>query len=150
MDILHIIQKILKPGGLLVMSFPNINSCQARWFKGDWLHLDPPRHLFYFKPFDFITLMQSRGFELVNESDLSFEQNPYGLVQSILNKVSPRSKLLFKFLKGNKAYIKDYPFYEFIFHILFFMAFMPFALLSDVMVSAIKRSATVQLTFIKQ
>ena len=149
-EILQIIQKILKPGGVLVMSFPNIDSWQARWFKGDWLHLDPPRHLFYFKPVDFIALMQLRGFELVHENYLSFEQNPYGLVQSILNKVSPQRELLFEFLKGNKAYIKDCPFYKFIFHILFFIAFMPFALLSDIMVSLIKRGATVQLTFIKK
>jgi SAM-dependent methyltransferase len=149
-EILQIIQKILKPGGILIMSFPNIISWQARWFKGDWLHLDPPRHLFYFKPVDFIALMQLRGFELVHENYLSFEQNPYSLVQSILNKVSPRRELLYEYLKGNKAYIKGYPFYKFIFHILFFMTFTPFALLSDIMVSAIKRSATVQLTFIKK
>jgi hypothetical protein len=132
------------------MSFPNINSWQARCFKGDWLHLDPPRHLFYFKPIDFIALMKLRGFELAHENYLSFEQNPYSLVQSILNKVSPRRELLYEYLKGNKAYIKGYPFYKFIFHILFFMAFTPFALLSDIVVSAIKRSATVQLTFIKK
>ena len=148
-EILQIIQTILKPGGVLVMSFPNINSCQARWFKGDWLHLDPPRHLFYFKPIDFIALMKLKGFELVQENYLSFEQNPYSLIQSILNKVSPRRELLYEYLKGNKAYIKGYPFYKLIFHILFFMAFTPFALLSDIMVSAIKRSATVKLTFLK-
>jgi SAM-dependent methyltransferase len=149
-EILQIIQKILKPGGVLIMSFPNINSWQARWFKGDWLHLDPPRHLFYFKPIDFIALMKLRGFELVHENYLSFEQNPYSLVQSILNKVSSRRELLYEYLKGNKTYIKGYPFYKLIFHILFFMAFTPLALLSDIMVSAIKRSATVQLTFIKK
>jgi SAM-dependent methyltransferase len=149
-EILHIIEKILKPGGVLVMSFPNINSNQARWFKGDWLHLDPPRHLFYFKPVDFIRLMKQKGFELVHEQYLSFEQNPYGLVQSILNKVSPKRELLFEFLKGNKSYIKDYPLYKFIFHILFFIAFMPVALLSDVAAAIVKRGATVQLTFIKK
>jgi hypothetical protein len=87
---------------------------------------------------------------LVHENYLSFEQNPYSLVQSILNKVSSRRELLFEFLKGNKAYVKGYPFYKFIFHILFFIAFTPFALLSDIMASAMKRSATVQLTFIKK
>jgi SAM-dependent methyltransferase len=149
-ETLQIIQKIMKPGGVLIMSFPNINSWQARCFKGDWLHLDPPRHLFYFNPIDFIALMKLRGFDLVGENYLSFEQNPYSLIQSILNKVSPRRELLYEYLKGNKAYIKGYPFYKLIFHILFFMAFTPFTLLSDIMVSAIKRSATVKLTFIKK
>jgi SAM-dependent methyltransferase len=149
-EMLQIIKNILKPGGVLVMSFPNINSYQAKWFKGDWLHLDPPRHLFYFKPVDFIGLMKKKGFVLVHEQYVSFEQNPYGLVQSILNKVSSKRELLFEFLKGNKAYIKDYPFYKFIFHILFFMAFMPVAVISDVVAAIVKRGATVQLTFIKK
>ena len=149
-EMLAIIKNILKPGGILVMSFPNIDSCQARWFKGDWLHLDPPRHLFYFKPVDFIGLMKDRGFELVHEQYVSFEQNPYGLVQSILNKVSPKRELLFEFLKGNKSYVRDYPSYKFIFHILFFIAFMPLALLSDLLAATVKRGATVQLTFVKE
>ncbi len=149
-EMLDIIKDILKPGGVLVMSFPNINSNQARWFKGDWLHLDPPRHLFYFKPDDFIMLMKKRGFELVVEQYLSFEQNPYGLVQSILNKVSAKRELLFEFLKGNKSYIKDYPSYKFIFHLLFFIAFMPVAFICDVLEALVKRSATIQLTFIKK
>jgi SAM-dependent methyltransferase len=149
-EMLHIIENILKPGGILLMSFPNINSNQARWFKGDWLHLDPPRHLFYFKPIDFIRLMKQKGFELVHEQYISFEQNPYGLVQSILNKVSSKRELLFEFLKGNKSYIKDYPLYKLIFHALFFITFMPVALLSDVVDAIVKRGATVQLTFIKK
>jgi 2-polyprenyl-3-methyl-5-hydroxy-6-metoxy-1,4-benzoquinol methylase len=149
-EMLHIIENILKPGGVLVMSFPNMNSHQAGWFKGDWLHLDPPRHLFYFKPIDFIGLMQKKGFELAHEQYISLEQNPYGLVQSILNKFSPKRELLFEFLKGNKSYIKDYPWYKFIFHILFFITFMPVAILSDIAAAIVKRSATVQLTFIKK
>ena len=74
----------------------------------------------------------------------------HGLVQSMLNKVSPKRELLFEFLKGNKSYIKDYPFYKFIFHLLFFITFMPIALLSDVVDAIVKRGATVQLTFIKK
>jgi hypothetical protein len=94
--------------------------------------------------------MKQKGFELVHEKYISFEQNPYGLVQSILNKVSPKRELLFEFLKGNKSYIKDYPLYKFIFHVLFFITFMPVALLSDVVAAIVKRGATVQLTFIKK
>ena len=50
---LEIICEILKPGGHLVISFPNIDSFQSRFFKGNWFHLDPPRHLFFFTPDDF-------------------------------------------------------------------------------------------------
>jgi hypothetical protein len=98
---LHIIENILKPGGVLVMSFPNMNSHQARWFKGDWLHLDPPRHLFYFKPIDFIGLMQKKGFELVHEQHISLEQNPYGLTWNSPLLATGNSKL--KIMRNERA-----------------------------------------------
>ena len=50
---LEIISEILKKDGILMMSFPNIDSFQSRIFKGKWLHIDPPRHLFFFSPKDF-------------------------------------------------------------------------------------------------
>lgn len=42
--------EILKPGGKLVVVTPNIESLGHLIFKNNWLHLDPPRHLFIFSP----------------------------------------------------------------------------------------------------
>jgi 2-polyprenyl-3-methyl-5-hydroxy-6-metoxy-1,4-benzoquinol methylase len=40
--------RILKPGGQLVMLTPNIESWGRRHFQDRWLRLDPPRHLHLF------------------------------------------------------------------------------------------------------
>jgi len=40
--------RILKPGGLLSITTPNLNSAGHRHFGRHWLHLDPPRHLTIF------------------------------------------------------------------------------------------------------
>ena len=42
--------RILKPKGTLVFLTPNINSYGHNKFKVNWLHLDPPRHLYLFSP----------------------------------------------------------------------------------------------------
>jgi len=76
-ETLEIASKILKKDGILLMSFPNIDSFQSQMFKGKWLHLDPPRHLFFFKPKDFVNEMKNYGFELVQETHFCTEQNPF-------------------------------------------------------------------------
>jgi SAM-dependent methyltransferase len=38
----------LAPGGILLVAVPNIESYDFSVLKGDWLHLDTPRHLFFY------------------------------------------------------------------------------------------------------
>jgi|688.fasta_scaffold162093_1 2-polyprenyl-3-methyl-5-hydroxy-6-metoxy-1,4-benzoquinol methylase len=40
--------RLLKPGGYLVVTTPNVNSWGHKQFEENWLHLDPPRHLHLF------------------------------------------------------------------------------------------------------
>lgn len=42
--------RLLKPGGVLVAVTPNSESFGHRHFGGEWLQLDPPRHLHLFSP----------------------------------------------------------------------------------------------------
>src|ERR1022692_3833977 len=84
-ETLDILSDIIKKDGILMISVPNIASFQSRMFKGKWLHLDPPRHLFFFSPKDFKELMLTYGFEILEEKHFITEQNPFGMVQSILN-----------------------------------------------------------------
>ena len=95
-ETINIIKNILKDDGVLIMSFPNITSWQAKAFKGKWYHLDPPRHLVFFDPGDFIKLMDSAGFKLEGRNWISFEQNPYGWVQSCLNAMCNKREILFR------------------------------------------------------
>ena len=43
-------QRILKKGGRLVVTVPNINSLGHRLYREAWRGLEPPRHLFLFSP----------------------------------------------------------------------------------------------------
>ncbi|MDD3877461.1 MAG: class I SAM-dependent methyltransferase [Bacteroidales bacterium] len=143
------IDYLLKDKGHVVFSFPNIFSFQSRFFKGKWLHLDPPRHLFFMAPTTFISLMQYKGYYLVSQKYFSLEQNPFGLVQSILNKMLSKREVLFEHLKGNKAYTKNYSKTSIFFQKLFFALCMPLAIVMDFFASMIKRGATVELVFRK-
>jgi len=40
--------RVLKPGGRLVVTTPNVESLGHRLFGKRWFHLDPPRHLYLF------------------------------------------------------------------------------------------------------
>ena len=147
---LEIIDNILKKDAYLVMSFPNIDSWQAKLFKGRWLHLDPPRHLFFYKPKDLIVLMQKRGYVLIKETYFSVEQNPFGAIQSILNLFHKKRELLFESLKGNESYTKETSKLTLKLEKMLFVVLTPLFVSSDFIASFFKKSATVELVFKKK
>lgn len=148
-ETLDIIKEIIKPGGLLVISFPNIAGWQAAKFKGKWYHIDAPRHLVFFEPFTFITILDSMGFVCVKKEWFSFEQNPYGWVQSCLNVMCKKREVLYERLKGNKSYAPEYGNFNIFMQKLFFASTLPFFTVLDFIEALFKKSATVQLTFRK-
>jgi len=62
-ELLKICRKILKPEGRLLVLTPNIGSLGHSWFKSDWLHLDPPRHLNLFTRQSLLQTFKNGGFE---------------------------------------------------------------------------------------
>lgn len=86
--------RILRPGGRLVVAVPNFSSAQARWAGPAWFHLDLPRHLFHFPLAALVRLLERSGFAVESAHHLSLRQNPFGWIQSALNKSSlPRNGL---------------------------------------------------------
>jgi SAM-dependent methyltransferase len=146
---LDIVSKIIKPKGILIISFPNIDSFQSRIFKGKWIHLDPPRHLFFFKPNDFFAEMKKYGFNLINQGHYSMEYNPYGMQQSILNCIIKKRDVLYEYLKGNKDYIKDYSKLNLFLQSMFFKITFPIFVISDLFESYFRKGAVVQFVFRK-
>ena len=89
------ILRILKPGGRLVIAVPNFGSAQARWTGGAWFHLDLPRHLYHFPASALRSLLTQLGYDVVSEHHFSLRQNPFGWIQSVLNRFGslPRNGL---------------------------------------------------------
>ncbi|MCA9077552.1 MAG: class I SAM-dependent methyltransferase [Planctomycetaceae bacterium] len=94
-EVLSEINRILKPGGQVIVAVPNFSSWQARWSGAAWFHLDLPRHLFHFPVSGLRRLLTRTDFTVTREQHFSLRQNPFGWVQSAMNKRStlPRNAL---------------------------------------------------------
>ncbi len=144
---LEIISHVLKPGGRLVLSMPNIGSWQAGCFKGKWLHLDPPRHLLFFKPRDFLEAMKKLNFSIEKVNYFSLEQNPYGWFQSLMNVFSKQREVLFERLKGNKVYAPGYGRLKILFQKLLLGLTLPFIVCLSIVESLVGKGGTVKFVF---
>lgn len=89
------IHRILKPGGRFVVAVPNFASRQARWAGAGWFHLDIPRHLYQFPLSGLVRMLEQTGFECGRSHHFSLRQNPFGWLQSALNRWTklPRNSL---------------------------------------------------------
>ena len=94
-ETLEEVRRILRPGGRLVVAVPNLASRQAVWSGAAWFHLDLPRHLHHFPLAALRRLLDETGFEPISDHHFSVRQNPFGWVQSALNRVTwlPRNGL---------------------------------------------------------
>lgn len=102
---IHQISRLTRNNGAVYLSLPNIQSWQARWFKGDWFHLDPPRHLNLPPAATLIQQFNLHGFTVIELDHWSLEQNLYGWLQSCLNALDSRRNFFYERLKGNKNYL---------------------------------------------
>ena len=148
-ETLQIIQKILKPGGFLFISLPNIDSIQSRLFKGKWLHLDPPKHLFFLGKSDLISQMKDLGFKLIGQTHFSLEQNPFGIQQSLLNCFFKKREILFEALKGNITYTQQHSPLSIILQKLFYITTFPVFALLAAPEAIVKKGGTMELIFQK-
>jgi SAM-dependent methyltransferase len=56
--------RLLRPGGKLVLSVPNIAGLPFHWFQGAWFGLDMPRHLTHFEPQTLGRMLDRAGFRV--------------------------------------------------------------------------------------
>jgi 2-polyprenyl-3-methyl-5-hydroxy-6-metoxy-1,4-benzoquinol methylase len=146
-DTLDRLANLLRPGGRLFLSFPNITSWQARVSKGDWFHLDPPRHLSLVPPRVVVAHLESKGLILRDGSHLCLEQNIYGWIQSSLNRCDRHRNFLYERLKRNHSYVPNRGRGSVAMHALLgSLVFVP-AILLDCASAAARAGATVELTF---
>lgn len=74
-EALKIADRLLEPGGLLVISAPHMESFQSRLSGSAWLHLDLPRHLVHFDMERLAKFLQARGYQLIKYQHFSQEYN---------------------------------------------------------------------------
>ena len=71
-EVLLEVRRVLKPGGICLLSVPNIASFDFALFRGDWFHLDLPRHLYHYTPETLRRTVESMGFEVLRVDARSF------------------------------------------------------------------------------
>jgi len=89
----------LAPGGLLLAGVPNLASWQARLGGPRWYHLDLPRHRTHFTADGMETLLRRSGFAVLRTEHRLLEHNPFGLWQSLANRLTPTPSWLYQVLK---------------------------------------------------
>jgi 2-polyprenyl-3-methyl-5-hydroxy-6-metoxy-1,4-benzoquinol methylase len=91
----------LAPRGSLLVGVPNIASWQARIGGPRWFHLDVPRHRVHFSPRGLEALLAAHGFAIVHTHHLLLEHNPFGMWQSLVNRMTQHPSYLYNALKRN-------------------------------------------------
>ena len=92
--------KRLATGGRLITNAPNFSSWQSRFAGPKWLHLDVPRHLVHFTPETLAATLERAGLKPAHMRFESLEHDPYGWVESTINRLTGRANTLTRFLMG--------------------------------------------------
>lgn len=93
----------LAPNGVLLLAVPNFASWQARFGGERWFHLDLPRHLWQFTPTTLRALLEQHGFRVELMRTGQWEMDPFGWVQTALNRAGFRPNALYDTLRSNPA-----------------------------------------------
>jgi len=99
------VSRLLRPGGVFLCAVPNFGSAEARFTRGNWFHLDVPRHLNHFTVTALGALLTTHGFIVERASYLSLEYDYFSFTQSLLNRLGLRHNLLYNLLRGSRAKI---------------------------------------------
>lgn len=75
--------ELLAHDGLLFVSVPNLDSFQAKLFKGKWFHLDVPRHIWHFNPSTIRRFLENANFDLHELNFFVPRHNSWGWMKSI-------------------------------------------------------------------
>ena len=100
--------RILKPGGLLVISVPNIESLQAKIFGRNWIHLDLPRHIYHFSPGSLSRAMEGKGFTITGWRHFSAEYGMSGVILSLGAAMMGKGPGFFNTLRGGQKKWRAY------------------------------------------
>ena len=90
----------LKPDGVFQVTVPNLDSLQAKVFSKTWIHLDVPRHRQHFIPSSLAAMLKDTAFQITHQTNVAWEYDWFGIIQSALNLVCKQPNVLFDRLIG--------------------------------------------------
>lgn len=99
-EALEQVGRLLKPGGLLVLSTPNLESLDRQWFRSAWIGYDLPRHLYLFPRNLLRETLHRKGFNVIQERCLAGSHAALMLNFSFLSHKS--NSLLVKWIASHK------------------------------------------------
>ncbi|WP_415890277.1 class I SAM-dependent methyltransferase [Neptuniibacter sp. SY11_33] len=105
-SILEVVTKSMDKDGVFIVSVPNADSKQYRWFTKSFAYYDNPHHLHQFSNRSLDCLFEQFGLE----RSITFDTGPYnrfGYIQAILNKLVGGHNYLYYRLK-RKSGISNY------------------------------------------
>ncbi len=102
-EALRMLRGWMEPGARLVVATPNLASLQARIGGDRWFHQDVPRHRTHFTANGLVALVRRSGFEVTRVRHLVVEQNPLGMWQTLLNRVTAGRDIGYRMLKRDPA-----------------------------------------------
>lgn len=102
-EALRSIRRWLRPGGTLVVAVPNLAGLAARIGGDRWFGQDVPRHRSHLTPAGLRALLERTGFRPGRLRQLVVEQNPLGMWQTLLNRLTRERDFAFRLLKRDLA-----------------------------------------------
>lgn len=144
--ILAQIKKKLKDEGILIVSVPNFGSTQARFGRGEWFHLDVPRHLYHFNRKSLNLLLRKEGFEAISVNTWSLEYNILGFAETICTKFGTEMGAISRLIKDHFSFFKKRSYIKWLsdFGIILFALIpaMPLIILTSMCSSAFGKGGT--------
>jgi SAM-dependent methyltransferase len=97
------VRALLRPGGLLVASVPNIEGLSAVLTRERWWGLDVPRHLVHYTPATLRRVVGDAGLRVIDVRHFSLQYDPYALLHSSLDWAFTRRHFLSDLAKQQVA-----------------------------------------------
>jgi SAM-dependent methyltransferase len=88
-QVLAEVSRILKPGGVIVVQVPNIDSWQFKAFRARWYGLDIPRHVIDYSKGSMLKLLNDSGFLPRRIKHFNLRDNAPALVSSVFPSLDP-------------------------------------------------------------
>lgn len=85
---LALARRLLRPGGVVYVCVPNLDSLQADLAAESWCYVDVPHHVSHFSPEGLAASLERAGFSAITPHWWNEEYEVFGFYQSLLNALS--------------------------------------------------------------